>query len=1005
MTNLFIQTEYSFLTSTCKIKELVIAAKKHNFKELAITDEGNMYGVIKFYEECIKNDIKPIIGVRVNYKLANFRSSLLLYAENKNGYKNLLKIVSDLKINNNQLDFEYFKNINTDNLICVLPSSKSLVYNWLLEKDTIPYAFKHYQMLREVFNSVYLGIDKTTDFEYVNFHKIIQNSKLINISCVGLLYTTMLEKQDLLANTTLLKIKGTNEEVGTYFHTQEEIFNAFKEYPSLLDNIRQIVSRCNVTIDMDKYHFPIFDKNIDSKLYLQELCFKGLKKRLENKKNKNINPNSYLNRLNYELQVINQMGFNDYFLIVWDYVKFAKKNNIMVGPGRGSGVSSLVSYSLGIIDIDPLEYGLIFERFLNVERVSMPDIDIDFEDARRDEVISYVSDKYGKDHVANIITFSSYGLKQALNDVCSILELSDIRKQQIIKYIDRTNRDKVTMQVVIDENPELLDLMNSYEDIYNVVSVVKTIEGLPKNKSTHASGIVITLNPLVDYVPIEIGSNNITQTQYSGEYLEKLGLLKMDFLGLHNLTVIKNCVEMIKKDYPSFELPMEFNDFKTFELLSKGFTDGIFQMDKDSMKNALMKVKVNSFNEIVQLMALNRPGSIEMIPTYIKRKFKEEIVTYLHEDLEQILEETNGIIIYQEQILQISRKFAGFSYGKADILRRAISKKNKDVMESIRNDFISSTIKNGYKKEIAEQIFAYIEEFAKYGFNKSHSVAYSVISYYTAYLKANYSAYFIACQMSDNNGSDDVIRNYHRELLANRINLYCPNINYSENTYTVVNNHVLFPLSGIKGLGNEIVNKLINNRPYNNFEEFVIKTKEFLKNDEIEKLIYSSSLDCFNLSKQAMIEAYQKILAREKYAHIKTLNNVDYTLDEYSYEHLLEKEKSTIGINIKYNFFYKYQGLYKKKNLRKINQLYNSFNIVGTMGIITNIHEIKTRKNEMMAFGTLVDDISEIDIVIFPKTYEISNITIGKIVIIYGELQQRNNEIKPQLVVNRIENI
>ena len=1002
LTNLYLKTEYSFLSSTCKIKEVIQKAKELQFKTLCITDFNNMYGVIKFYSECVKNNIKPIIGLEIIYQAGNIESNMLLYAKDNLGYCNLLKIASYVKLNKiiDLVNLQKYSN----NLICVLPSRNNLVYNLLLDPNNEYLGVKHYSDLNQIFKDLYLGINKTTNYEIDNFYNIINITRRNNLKTVGLFFTTMLNKEDALAYQVINKLQNKELlEENNYFHSKEELLNSFPQ--ELLLNISKIIESCNVTIDFESKDYPTYhqDKNFNTKQYLYELCHKGLEKRLSNVKDKN--RNIYLQRLNYELDVINKMGYNDYFLIVYDFIRFAKKNYIMVGPGRGSGVSSLVAYVLGIIDIDPLEYNLIFERFLNVERITMPDIDIDFEDTRRDEVINYVVSKYGKDKVAHIITFSSYGTKQALNDTANTLNLSDIRLNQIIKNIDSDLQNKKSLKEIIKTNETIQDLMSGYSDIKDVIEVASILEGLPKNKSTHASGIVITKDSLINHVPIEVGSENIYQTQFSGTDLEKIGLLKVDFLGLHNLTTLSNCVKMIQKDFKEFKLPTVFNDQKTFKLLSAGDTLGIFQMEQNSMRSILGKIRVSNFNELVQSLALNRPGTIDMVPIYSDRKFNKQRIDYLHPDLKPILEETLGIILYQEQILLIAAKFAGYSFGKADILRRAISKKDKNLMESMKKDFIESCVKNRYNVNVATKIFSYIEEFANYGFNKSHSVAYSYVAYFGAYLKANYPAYFISTMMNDFVGTDDKISSYFKEAQNRNINIYSPHINYSDELYTVKENNILAGLSQIKGIASSKIKEIIKARPFNDFEDFIYKTKDFLENSDYEKLIYSSSLDCFNLTKKALIEGYPLMLAREKYAHIKTLSQITYTKDEFSYECLLEKELNALGFNIKYNFFYQQQHLYNKYKLLKIKDVIKTNSkYISTMGIITELREIKTKNNEPMAFGLLVDDASEIEIVIFPRAYANMSIELNKIIIINGE-KQLSKDNQPQIVVNRIDKI
>ena len=988
--NLYLQSEYSFLQSTIKIKNLIKFGKENNVKALAITDD-NMYGVCKFYSECIKNDIKPIIGLKIKCHYQNTYFDVLVYAKNNYGYNELLVLSSTLKIKN-FITLDVLKKYST-NLIIVLPIND---YNNLYLYNQVSFN-----------NDTYIGLLKQNFLNNEEYLKTINYINQNNLKALPLSKVNCINSSETKAINFLNKLnKSELTNIPNPLFKDEDFVNLFKDYPNLLLNNEKIINDCNVTLSFDKYYFPkyktIDDSFVDSLEYLRSLSLKGLQKRLLNT---NKNAHAYLDRLNYELDVINKMGFNDYFLIIWDLIKFAKKEKIMVGPGRGSAVASLVSYSLGITDIDPLEYGLIFERFLNLERVSMPDIDIDFQDDRREEVIKYCQSRYKDDHVAQIITFSSYGAKQALNDVSNALQLSEVRVNQINKYLLPLIENDYSIKEAIDSSNELKALMN-YQDIKDVLEISSVIEGLPKNKSTHASGVVVAPDKLVKYVPVEKGLQDLLQTQYSGTDLEKLGLLKIDFLGLHNLSVLSKCINLIKENNPDFALPKEFNDKATYELLSNGLTQGIFQLEKTSMKNTLKKISINSFNDLIQALALNRPGTMDLIPLYADRKFGKEKITYLNKDLEPILKETLGIILYQEQILQIAVKFAGFSYGRADILRRAVSKKNKELMESMKEEFINGSIKNGYLETEATKIFNYIEEFANYGFNKCHSVAYSYVAYIQAFLKTNYPAEFYATMFDDATGDDEKISFFYKEALSRNIIIHMPHLKYSKDICRVKNGQILLGLNFIKGINSNIIKSLLNLTDVNNYSDFVIKTKDFMTLKEIEKLIYSSCLDCFDLTKKAMIESYQALLSREKYLHIKSLKPLEYTNEEYSYDILLEKEKSVFGFNIKYNFFNQYAYLYPKYNLKKIKDLTfipGRNNFVSTMGIIEQIREIKTKKDETMAFGTISDDLNEMEIVLFPRVYDSLNLEINKIYILNGEIQNQNNIL--QLVVNRIEKI
>lgn len=1002
--NLYLNSEYSLLSSTCRIEKICAKAKEYGYDSLAITDDGNMYGTIKFYKACLKNDLKPIIGLKLKYQYNDKTSSILLYAMNNIGYQNLMKICSIQKINKGIIDLHILNNY-AFGIIAVLSSSESFIYNSLLDEKTKNQGISEYQILKNIFTNVYLGISKTNSFEKRNYHQIINNAINNNIDMVGLVKVQMMDETDQKTLQVLSLIKGTTEPLEikkNYFIDINALTKEFNDYQFLLENTKKIVEKCNVTIKFGEYQHPRFQENIDANLYLQELCYKGLNKRLANKRLNNYKYQEYLDRLNYELSIINKMGYSDYFLIVWDFIKFAKNNNIMVGPGRGSAAASLVSYSLGITNVDPIEYNLIFERFLNPERVSMPDIDTDFQDDRRDEVIKYVGKRYTKERVAHIITFGSFAVKSAIRETAKALKLSDVRFNQINKYIH--NDHTQTIQKNLTENEEIIDLCKNYPDILEVLNIAARIEGLPRNTSTHAAGIVITKNDLVLSTPIEEGLDGIYQTQYPSEDLESLGLLKMDFLGLINLTNIQKCCELIKKTNPTFKLPTTFNDQKTYQLILSGDVKGVFQIENEGMKKTLIDMKVSSINEIAQAIALYRPGPMKMIPTFLSRKFKLEKITYPHPDLKPILEETYGTIVYQEQVLNIARKFAGFSYGKADLLRRAISKKKKSEMEKLKSEFIMSSIKKGYQENTAREIFDYIEKFADYGFNKAHSVSYAIVCYYTAFLKANYYSYYVAVLMNNDALNEDSIKSYMRSLQKKNIKIKAPDINLSGLNFNVYDNNLILPLTKITSINESKAKEIIKLQPYKNYQDFIEKTSNLLNQINVENIIYSNALDSFNLTKKSMIDNYNNIINRMKYAHISELLDIKYTIDEYDYGYLLEKEKAALGINIVYNLFYRFQKHYQNQKLIKIINIRPNTQVT-TIGVIKDIKEIKTKTNEKMAFANIEDDTSIIEIILFTRIYEQIEIENNNLVEIMGNVQINQKTNKLQIVINNIKKI
>lgn len=1005
-TNIYLNTEYSILSSTCRISQICELAKSYGYDSLAITDNGNMHGVIKFYKECQKNNLKPIIGLKIQYQYNDETANILLYAMNNLGYQNLMKICSIGKINQDKMDLNLLSKY-AFGIICVIPSSEHYIYHSLINNSEVNKGLSHYRLLENIFSKVFLGISKTNSFERTNYHQIVKVGLDNHLSMIGMVKTSMISPDDLKVLNVLKIIKGTKENTPSLeiqnicFPTLEELEKEFKDYPFLLENTSQLASLCDVHIEFGLYQHPKYQEGLDEKRYLTELCYAGLKKRLEKKYINQFIYQKYFERLNYELSIIINMGYSDYFLIVWDFIKYAKTNNIMVGPGRGSAAASLVAYSLGITNIDPIEYNLIFERFLNPERVSMPDIDTDFQDDRRDEVIRYVGKRYSKDRVAHIVTFGCFAVKSALRETAKALNLSETRLSQINKYIN--NDGDQTIEKNLQENEEIINLANTYSDIKEVLTIAAKIEGLPRNTSTHAAGIVITKDDLVLSTPVEEGLDDIYQTQYASDDLEALGLLKMDFLGLINLTNIQRCIKMIQEFEPNFKLPTVYDDQKTYQLIKSGDVKGIFQIEKEGMKKTLMNLNANSINEIAQAIALYRPGPMKMIPTFINRKFGYEKVNYLHPDLIPILKDTYGTIIYQEQILSIARKFAGFSFGKADLLRRAISKKNKNEMIKMKNDFIESTINNGYEESIAKEIFEYIEKFADYGFNKAHSISYAVVCYYTAYLKANYYPYYLAVLMSADSLSEEHLKEYIKALQKRKIKLREPNINESDQFFKVKQNEIILPLTKITGINDSKAKEIINKRPFSSYQDFIEKTADFLTFSNIENIIYSSALDCFQITKKAMIDNYLNIVNRMKYNHIGQLLEITYENDEFEYGFLLEKEKSSIGINIVYNLFYQFKNYYQSNYITKIQNIKPNGTYT-TIGIIKDIHEIKTKNNEKMAFATLEDDNDKIELVIFTRIYENMEIDNNNFVEVQGNTQiSKNNEL--QLIIKNIRKI
>lgn len=1006
---LYVQTEYSILQSACKIKPLIEKLKEQQLHSCAIVDEGTMYGTIKFYQECNKNNIKPVIGLKVKYHYNDKTNNLVLLAINNFGYQNLMKISSRLQLTNNNIDFEYLQK-TTMGLIAILPYEESLVQKYL-ERNDAKNAIQTLELLKEIYSDFYigLGIKSITNSNFIdNYFKLLKN---YNYQFVALPKVSFINESDYDAYTTLKAIKnngvfveGIENDKNNYLHDVKSVETIYYNHYDMLENTSKIANMCNVQIEFGKYQLPLYESGLDSFAYLKELCSIGLEKRMQNFEY-SYDKRKYYDRLNYELNVINEMGFSDYFLIVYDYVKYAKKNNIFVGPGRGSAPASLVAYSLGITEIDPLYYNLLFERFLNKERLSMPDIDIDFPDDRRDEVIRYVGKKYGKNRVAHILTFGTFKIRQAINDCARVFKLNDVKTKEIYKHLQAVNTYKVydnpSLKTLIEASSDLQLLMNNYEDINKVLTIACKIQDIPRNISTHAAGIVITKFDLVNYTPLDEGLDEIYQTQYEAKDLEALGLLKMDFLGLKNLTNIAKTIELIRKDIPDFTLPKNENDYDTYKMMREGDLTGVFQLESVGMRKVIMQLKTSTFDDITHALALYRPGPMDIIPSFIRRKFNEEKVEYPHKDLEPILKETYGMIVYQDQIMLIACKFAGYTLGRADILRRAVSKKKKEVLEQERINFVESSVNRGYSSDTANMIYDYIVKFADYGFNKAHSVAYAKIAYLTAYLKCHYFAYYMSTLMTSFMGSSSEMLEYTKEATKKNVEVLNPNIKLSTDEFEVINGKIYFPLSIIKGLGEIKTKQCIEERTkakFKGYEDFVERTKDFLAISLLENIIYSGALDDFGLTKKAMIENLKSIIDRSNYGFIKDMIKTDYTDEEFSYGILQEKELEVIGINIKYNFYQQFASFYSKYNLVKIANLSENKE-ARTIGTVKRVRETKTKNNETMAFVEITDDTSNIEIVLFPMIYQqIGKLQNGMILMISGKTQKR---MTLQIIVDR----
>lgn len=938
-----VTTDYTLLKSLIKVPNLISFLSEKNIDVCGICDE-NLYGVLEFYYACKKNNIKPIVGLDVKIDDLN----VYLYAMNFDGYKNLLKIHT-LKEKNELIldDLSVYK----DSILCIVPFKSKELFDKL-----------------KFFNNLYISYNNS--LERLNALTITSNVLYIND-------LKALKKDDVLFFAYLDKLR--KEEVGMY---EQNYYFA----PDIdLGKIDEVVSLLNLELKFNKKYIPKYKDDIDSSEFLHNLCFKGLTKRLNGKV-----PDIYLKRLNYELKIINEMGFVDYFLIVYDYVLYAKRHDILVGPGRGSAAGSLVSYSIGITEIDPLKYNLLFERFLNPERVTMPDIDVDFDALKREEIIEYVRNRYGDKNVALGLTFTTLKSKLVLREIGKLLKINDTLLDNFIKCINGNIclKDNLT-------NENIKKYLNNYNELKKLYNISMHLEGLKKNTSTHAAGVVISSTNLDEIIPIHY-ENNTLITGVTMDYLESIGLLKMDFLALKNLTTIKNILDEVGKDALK---NIDLNDKAVLNLFCTGKTEGIFQFETSLMRNLIRKLKPSSFNDLVASLALGRPGALEEADEYIARKNGKKEITYIHKDLEPILKDTYGIILYQEQIIAILGKIGGYSLAEADIIRRAISKKKESVINAEKEKFINGAIGKGYDRSVATLIYDLIVKFASYGFNKAHSVAYARISYDMAYLKVKYPEYFIIEMI--NNKDNEKFAKLVLFLKNKGIKLEKPDVNLSHNKFYISGKELIMPLWQIKGIPENLSEKIIENRKdgYTDFFDFVCKNKKILNENILNTLINAEALRSFNLNERTLVENIAVALNFAEIDDELIKKPVIIELDDYSGEVKRNNELESFGYFITNHPASKYQNVMKLEMLEKY-----LFKNIKCVVLVNRISNIKTKKNENMAFISASDETGTCDFTIFPKNMNLINdLKIGDLVEINGNVSKRFDKVS--IIVNNIKKV
>lgn len=1063
--HLHTHSHYSLLDGLPSVPDLVEKVKSSKMKSIALTDHGVMYGAIEFYKACRDKGIKPVIGVEA-YVAPNGRRNkrpridekpyhLVLLAKNKTGYQNLVWLTSKAHLEGYyykpRVDFELLEG-RTEGIIALSACLQGEIPRAIVtgnDNQTKKVIEKYAALFGD--GNFYLELQDHPTLENqgpVN-NKLIEFSRSMGIPLVATNDVHYLNSEDDDAQDVLLCIQTkrllsdpdrlTQKGEDYSLKTPDHMASVFSHAPEAVSNSVEIAERCNVEIELGKIQLPYFKtpNKATADDYLKTLCYQGINERyhLDLPPEAETPPRlkKVKERLDYELSVIERTGFASYFLIVQDFVNWAKKNSIVVGPGRGSAAGSIVSYLLNITNIDPLQYELLFERFLNPERISMPDIDMDFADTRRDEVIEHVERKYGKDHVAQIITFGTMAARAAVRDVGRVMGLPYTYCDKVAKLIPMFS----TLEEALKTISELNDIYKNDPDGKRLIDTAKKLEGVARHSSTHACGVVITKDPLEKHVPLQYASQDDKTiiTQYSLHPVDDLGLLKMDFLGLKNLTIIENAIAIIQKtigqEVDLDQLPLD--DKKTFSLLKKGKTTGVFQLESQGMKRYLKQLKPTELEDIIAMVSLYRPGPMELIPEYIDGKHGRRKITYLHPKLEPILNKTYGIAVYQEQVLQIARDLCGFTLGEADVLRKAIGKKIRKLLLEQKEKFIKGGVANGISKEVAKKLFDFTEPFAKYGFNRSHAACYALIAYQTAYLKANFPAQFMAALMTSDFENTDRIAIEVNEAKNMGIKVLPPDINESYSTFTVVARslaenepRIRFGLRAIKNVGANIVRVVIDERkkngPYKNLEDFLTRVQsKDLNKKSLESLIKCGAMDMLGerntlLANMDALLKFAKTAGRERDNGQTNLFNIlpvaaspKLTLkstEKAGKERKLSWEKELLGLFISEHPLDDYA-----EALKKISSPINSLaeqkksSPVKIIGIITEIQRITTRAGQPMMFIKLEDTSGSLEILVFPALLQ-ENAEIwreDKVVAVTGKLSDKDGVIK--LLANKVEDI
>ena len=1020
-TILQVTSGYSLLRSTIDLYKYVMTAKKLGYQKLALTDEGVLHGAIEFYNLCRSQNIEPIIGCVFQYKQwrnAEVLSPMIVYAKDEIGYQSLIELSTQYQ--QTKLVSKNMEKIikeSSEHIQIVFPQENS---EWALECSNGEVAFQRWLFEAEerYFPNIHLGIESNQILP-IPLEELEAWGQDFSMKLLPFVKTFYLKAEDDFSYRVLKAIgdgetlSTTQAEVSGQYYLQDEK-TLTQQWSTILDG--KLVRQLQAFVDSIKWELPKNElllpkfqapEGKSSQEYLQEICQQSLK-------DKELVKDEYQSRLNYELSIIHQMGFDDYFLIVWDIMKYAHEAGIQTGPGRGSAAGSLVSYLLNITKVDPIEYDLLFERFLNPERYTMPDIDLDFPDNRREDILDYVRRKYGDNHVAQIATFGTFGSKQALRDVCRVLGLTTVQAGEWSKAIP--NQLGINLKSAYEQSKNLQALVARSPKNQLIFETACRIEGLPRHLSTHAAGVVLYDKPLTDVIPLMYKEQQLPITQYTMKYVEQIGLLKMDFLGLTNLSILHDSIELTKKIYQKEialnEIPLD--DEKTLELFQMADTNGIFQFESDGIRRVLKKLRPTNLEDIAAVNALYRPGPMEQIDTFIKRKHGQEVVKYPHPILESILQSTYGVMVYQEQVMQVTSQMAGFTLGQADILRRAIGKKDAKVIETEKAHFIEGAIEKGIDVASATEVYQYIERFANYGFNRSHAFAYSLLAYQLAYFKTHYPRAFYTAILRFVGDRSPKLQTYFIEAKQRGISIKNPSINTSLEEYNATIDGIFIGLNAIKGLRRDFIQEILQQRkqngPYSDFMDFAFRIgKRFCKKEVLEALIDAGAFDELGKNRATLRATIDAVIESVKFHG----SNIALELNEEMYPKYFEEEDSNIiekiereiavlGFPVSAFPTEPYEILYKEEKANRISSIYES-KFVSVLGILKNIRKTRTKKGEPMAFGTIQDETGEMEFVVFSEVYPIvfSLLEENQLVLLKGKTR-KNLQSKWQIQVQQV---